>query len=113
MRYYPGAPGLFWLKRPVGASVLGIAGKSGSSNIDHATSPPCANAPTYQRNIASVARLQRANGRDRPGSIRAVVVHGVITGTYKSATAVVEAGIHIAGYGITGRNYFGTGFKYA
>jgi len=76
-----------------------------------AASPPCTNAPTYQRIVASVARLLRANGRDRPGSIRAVVVHGVITGTYKNATSVEEATIRIAGYGITGRNYFGTGTR--
>ena len=71
---------------------------------------PCANAPTYQRSIASVAHLLGGDDRDRP-DIRAVVVHGVITGTYKHATIVVEAGLRIAGYGITGRNYFGTGTR--
>ena len=50
-------------------------------------------APTYQRSIASVARLLRGDGRDRPGSIRAVVVHGIITGTYKHSNFVVEASI--------------------
>jgi len=67
-------------------------------------------APTHQRSIASVARLLRGDGRDRP-VIRAVVVHGVITGTYKHGTAVEDAGTRIAGYGITARNYFGTGIK--
>jgi len=85
MLYYPGVPGLFWLKRRMGASVLGIAGKSGSRIIDHATSPPCANTPTYHRSIASVARLLGGDDRDRP-EIRAVVTHGVITGTFKNAT---------------------------
>ena len=64
-------------------------------------------APTYHRIVASVARLLRGNGRDRP-EIPAVVVHGVITGTYKNATVIVEADTRIAGYGITARNYFGT-----
>jgi len=103
MPYYPGVPGLFWLKRRW-ALVFEVA-----------ASAPCANAPTHQRTnvptyhriVASVARLQRANGRDRP-AIRAVVAHGVITGTFKHATCVDEAGIRIAGYGITGRNYCGT-----
>ena len=120
-------PGLFWFKRPVGASVLGIAGKSGSSNIDHATSPPCADAPTHQRtnvpsqhrniatsqhrNIASVARLLGGDDRDRPGSREPVATHGVITGTFKNATSVIETSIRIAAYGITARNYFGTGTK--
>ena len=63
-----------------------------------------------QRIVASVARLLRANCRDRP-AIRAVVVHGVITGTYKNGAIVVEASIRIAGYGIPGRNYFGTGTR--
>jgi len=76
-----------------------------------ATSPPCANAPTYQRIVASVARLLCGDDRDRPDIRGAVVVHGVITGTYKQGTivVVVEASTRIAGYGITGRNYFGTG----
>ena len=64
-------------------------------------------APTYHRNLASVARLLRGDDRDRP-DIRAVVAHSVITGTFKNATVVVEADTRIAGYGITGRNYFGT-----
>ena len=72
-----------------------------------AASAPYANVPTYQRLVASVARLLRGDDRDRP-NIRAVVVHGVITGTYKQGTIVVEAGTRIAGYGITARNYFGT-----
>ena len=38
-----------------------------------------------QRIVASVARLLRGDGRDRP-EIRAVVTHGVITGTFKNAT---------------------------
>ena len=79
--------------------------------FDVAASPPCANVPTYHRNLASVARLLRANGRDRPDIRGAVVAHGVITGTFKHGTIVVEALIYIAGYGITGRNYFGAGTR--
>jgi len=75
-----------------------------------AASAPYANVPTYQRNIASVARLLCGDARDRP-AIRAVVTHGVITGTFKHGTEVVEAETRIAGYGITGRNYFGTGTR--
>ena len=75
-----------------------------------AASAPCANAISQHRIVASVARLLRGDGRDRP-VIRAVVVHGVITGTYKHGTIVDEAGTRIAGYGITARNYFGTGIK--
>ena len=67
-------------------------------------------ATSQHRIIASVVRLLRGDGRDRP-AIRAVVVHGVITGTYKHGTIVVDAEIRIAGYGIAGRNYFGTGTR--
>ena len=98
MRYYPGGPDLFWLKRRWALA------------FEVAALPPCTNVPTYQRTIASVARLLRANGRDRP-DIRAVVAHGVITGTFKNGTSVVEARIRIAAYGIAGRNYFGTGTR--
>jgi len=77
-----------------------------------AASAPCANAPTYHRSIASVARLLCGDDRDRPDIRGAVVVHGVITGTYKHGTLVGEADTRIAGYGITGRNYFGTGISY-
>ena len=99
MPYYPSGPGLFWLKR------------RWTLAFEVAASPPCANAPTYQRSIASVAHLLAGDGRDRPEIRGAVVVHGVITGTYKQGTIVVEAGTRIAGYGITGRNYFGTGTR--
>ena len=78
-----------------------------------AASAPCANAPTYQRSIASVARLLRGDDRDRPGSREPVVTHGVITGAFKHGTIVEEAGINIAGYGIPGRNCFGTDTKCA
>ena len=64
-----------------------------------------------QRTIASVVRLLGGDDRDRSKIRGAVVVHGVITGTYKHGTSVVEARIRIAGYGITGRNYFGTGIE--
>ena len=77
-----------------------------------AASAPCTNASSHHRNLASVARLLSANGRDRP-EIRAVAAHSVITGTFKHATIVVEAVTRIAGYGITGRNYFGTGTRCA
>ena len=51
----------------------------------HAPTYRRTNVPTYHRIVASVARLLRANGRDRP-EIRAVVAHGVITGTFKNGT---------------------------
>ena len=68
-------------------------------------------APKPQRIVASVARLLGGDDRDRPEIREAVVVHGVITGTYKKGTIVVDAETRIAGYGIPGRNYFGTSIR--
>ena len=79
----------------------------------HALTHQRTNAPKYQRSVASVARLLRGDNRDRPGTRGAVVAHGVIAGTFKNATCVIEASTRIAGYGITGRNYFGTGTRCA
>jgi len=78
-----------------------------------AASPPCANAPTQHRIVASVARLLGGDDRDRADIRGAVVAHSVITGAFKHGTIVEEAGINIAGYGITGRNCFGTDTKCA
>ena len=95
---------------PAGRACFGSNG-AWALAFEVAASPPCANAPTQHRIVASVARLLRGDDRDRPDIPRPVVAHGVITGTFKHAIEVVEAGIRIAGYGITGRNYFGTGIK--
>ena len=65
----------------------------------------------HQSTIArdNVRSLLRGDDRDRADIRGAVAAHGVITGTFKNATIVGEASIRIAGYGITGRNYFGAG----